>query len=252
MRLKDKVAIITGAAGAQGAAEAKLFAKEGAKVVVTDMNEAGLHQVVEEIKAAGGKAIGLVHDVTSSEDWDKVVEETVKEFDSIHILVNNAGITGKIQQTIEEMTREEFEKVMAINAIGPFLGTKAVIEELKKVEAASIVNISSLSGMYGIGNPAYNSSKGALRLLTKNVALDYAKYNIRVNSVHPGSVETPMIKEALDSNGGEGRKMALSMIPLNFIGQPEDIANAVLFLASDESRYITGTELVLDGGTLLQ
>lgn len=141
---------------------------------------------------------------------------------------------------------------MTINAIGPFLGTKAVIEEMKKVEAASIVNISSLSGMYGIGNPGYNSSKGALRSLTKNIALDYAKYNIRVNSVHPGSVETPMIKEALDANDGEGRKMALRMIPLNFIGQPEDIANAVLFLASDESRYITGTELVIDGGALLQ
>jgi len=252
MRLKGKVAIITGAAGAQGAAEAKLFAKEGAKVVATDMNESGLQQVVEDIKTAGGKAIGLVHDVTSSEDWDKVVKETVKEFGSIHILVNNAGITGKIQQPIEEMTIEEFEKIMAINAIGPFLGTKAVIEEMKKVEAASIVNISSLSGMYGIGNPGYNSSKGALRSLTKNIALDYAKYNIRVNSVHPGSVETPMIKEALDANDGEGRKMALRMIPLNFIGQPEDIANAVLFLASDESRYITGTELVIDGGALLQ
>lgn len=110
MRLKGKVAIITGAAGAQGAAEAKLFAKEGAKVVATDMNESGLQQVVEDIKTAGGKAIGLVHDVTSSEDWDKVVKETVKEFGSIHILVNNAGITGKIQQPIEEMTIEEFEK----------------------------------------------------------------------------------------------------------------------------------------------
>lgn len=252
MRLRDKVAIITGGAGAQGAVEAKLFAKEGAKVVVTDMNEAGVHQVVEEIKEAGGEAIGVVHDVTSSDDWDKVVEETVKVFGAIHILVNNAGITGKIQQPIEDMTLEEYEQVMAINATGPFLGTKAVIEEMKKVDAASIVNISSLSGMYGIGNPAYNSSKGALRLLTKNVALDYAKHNIRVNSVHPGSVETPMIKEALDANDGAGRKIALSMIPLNFIGTPEDIANAVLFLASEESRYITGIELVLDGGSLLQ
>ncbi|MHA6250429.1 SDR family NAD(P)-dependent oxidoreductase [Oceanobacillus sp. CAU 1775] len=252
MRLKDKVAIITGAAGAQGAAEAKLFAKEGAKVVVTDMNEAGVQSVVDEIKQAGGEAIGVVHNVTSEDDWNKVVDETIKAFGSIHILVNNAGITGKIQQPIEEMTTEEFEKVMAINSTGPFLGIKAVIEEMKKVDAASIVNISSLSGIYGIGNPAYNSSKGALRLLTKNVALDYAKHNIRVNSVHPGSVETPMITEALDANDGAGRKIALGMIPLNFIGLPEDIANAVLFLASDESRYITGTELVLDGGSLLQ
>jgi NAD(P)-dependent dehydrogenase (short-subunit alcohol dehydrogenase family) len=252
MRLKDKVAIITGAAGAQGAVEAKLFAKEGAKVVATDMNEKGVQELVEEIKSMGGEAIGVSHDVTSEEDWDKVVKETVNAFGAIHILVNNAGVTGEIQQPIEEMTIDEFEKVMAINSTGPFIGTKAVIEEMKKVDAASIVNISSLSGLYGIGNPAYNSSKGALRLLTKNVALDYAKYNIRVNSVHPGSVETPMIKEALDANDGAGWDIALGMIPLNFLGQPEDIANAVLFLASDESRYITGTELILDGGALLQ
>lgn len=252
MRLEGKVAIITGAAGAQGEAEAKLFAKEGAKVVVTDVNEEGVNRVVNEIKEAGGEAIGVVHDVSSPEDWDKVVEKTVNEFGAIHILVNNAGITGQIMQPIEEMTIEEYNKIMDINAKGPFLGIKAVLEEMKKVDGASIVNISSLSGMYGIGNPAYNSSKGALRLLTKNVALDYAKFNIRVNSVHPGTIETPMIKEVLDANDGAGRKAALSTIPLNFLGQAEDVANAVLFLASDESRFITGTELVIDGGSLLQ
>lgn len=252
MRLEGKVAIITGAAGAQGEAEAKLFAKEGAKVVVTDVNEEGVNRVVNEIKEAGGEAIGVVHDVSSPEDWDKVVEKTVNEFGAIHILVNNAGITGQIMQPIEEMTIEEYNKIMDINAKGPFLGIKAVLEEMKKVDGASIVNISSLSGMYGIGNPAYNSSKGALRLLTKNVALDYAKFNIRVNSVHPGTIETPMIKEVLDANDRAGRKAALSTIPLNFLGQAEDVANAVLFLASDESRFITGTELVIDGGSLLQ
>ncbi len=252
MRLKDKVAVITGAAGGQGAVEAKLFAKEGAKVVATDMNAEGVQEVVNEIRSNGGEAIAVAHNVTSPEDWDNVVKEAVEHFGAIHILVNNAGITGEIQKNIENMTIEEFENIMEINSKGPFLGTKAVIGEMKKADSASIINISSLSGIYGIGNPGYNSSKGALRAMTKNVALDYAKHNVRVNSVHPGSIETPMISHMLDANEGAGRKAALMGIPLNFIGESEDVAYAVLFLASDESRYITGTEIVIDGGSLLQ
>lgn len=252
MRLKDKVAIITGAAGGQGAVEAKLFAQEGAKVVATDMNAEGVEAIVNEIKNNGGEAIAVKHNVTSHEDWDNVVKQAVEHFSAIHILVNNAGITGEIQQNIENMTIDDFEKIMEINAKGPFLGTKAVIEEMNKTDGASIVNISSLSGIYGIGNPGYNASKGALRAMTKNIALDYAKHNIRVNSVHPGSIETPMISHMLDANDGAGRKAALTGIPLNFIGESEDVAYAVLFLASDESRYITGTEMVIDGGSLLQ
>lgn len=150
---------------------------------------------------------------------------------------------------IEDFTIEEWDKILDVNAKGPFLGTKAVIPEMKKNGGGSIVNISSLSGIYGLGNPAYNSSKGAVRLLTKNVALDYGKHGIRCNSVHPGTIETPMIKDFVGTD--EGRQSALQGIPLGILGQPEDVANAVLFLASDEARFITGAELVIDGGSIL-
>lgn len=248
-RLNNKVAIITGAASGQGAVEAKLFAEEGAKVVATDLNEAKLEDVVAEIKASGGEAIGVKHDVASAEDWETVVEKTVEAFDKIDILINNAGITGQIMKNIEDFTFDEWDQIMDINAKGPFLGIKAVIPEMKKAGAGSIVNISSLSGIYGLGNPAYNSSKGAVRLLTKNIALDYGKYSIRCNSVHPGTIETPMIADFVGNE--EGRQAALAGIPLNVLGQPEDIANAVLFLASDESKFITGSELIIDGGSIL-
>lgn len=249
-RLTGKVAIITGAAGGQGTVEAKLFAKEGAKVVVTDIQYDGLENVVAEIKSAGGEAVAVKHDVTSGEQWEKVVETAVKEFGKIDILINNAGITGQIQQNVEDLEIKDWNLIMDINIKGPFLGIKAVIPEMKKSGSGSIVNISSLSGIYGLGNPAYNSSKGGLRLLTKNIALDYGKYNIRSNSIHPGTIETPMIEEFVGNK--EGRDAALMGIPMNVLGQPEDVAYAVLYLASDESKFVTGTELIIDGGSILQ
>jgi len=248
-RLDGKIAIITGAASGQGAVEAKLFAKEGAKVVATDFNVEALEKNVAEIKEDGGEAIAVKHDVTSKEDWDEVVAKAVEAYGKIDILVNNAGITGEIMKPIEDFTIEEWDKILDVNAKGPFLGTKAVIPEMKKNGGGSIVNISCLSGIYGLGIPAYNSSKGAVRLLTKNVALDYGKHGIRCNSVHPGTIETPMIKDFVGTD--EGRQSALQGIPLGILGQPEDVANAVLFLASDEARFITGAELVIDGGSIL-
>ncbi|QQZ07741.1 SDR family NAD(P)-dependent oxidoreductase [Heyndrickxia vini] len=248
-RLANKVAIITGAASGQGAEEARLFASEGAKVVATDVQFELLENVVKEIRENGGEAIAIKHNVTSADEWKTVVDMAVKEYGKIDILVNNAGITGLITQTIEDLEESTWDKILEINTKGPYLGIKAVIPEMKKAGGGSIVNISSLSGINGVGNAAYNSSKGGLRLLTKNVALDYGKYNIRVNSVHPGTIETPMI-EMFTSNK-EVRETTLAGIPLNILGQPSDIAYGVLYLASDESRFVTGIELIIDGGSIL-
>ncbi|MGM9943824.1 MAG: SDR family NAD(P)-dependent oxidoreductase [Lysinibacillus sp.] len=250
MRLLGKVAIITGAASGQGAEEALLLAREGAKVVATDIQLEPLEKVVAEIQSAGGEAIAVSHNVTSSEEWQNVVDQAVQSFGKVDILINNAGVTGPIGQTIEDIDEKTWNFVLDINTRGPFLGMKAVIPHMKENGGGSIINISSLSGIYGIGNAAYNSSKGGLRTLTKNVALDYAKYNIRVNSVHPGTIETPMIAQFTEDSAS--REYALSTIPLNKLGQPKDVAYAVLFLASDESQFVTGIELVVDGGSLLQ
>ena len=250
MRLAGKVAIITGAASGQGAEEARLFAKEGAKVVATDIQHELLQQVVAEIQSAGGEAIAVSHNVTSAEDWQNVVNQTIETFGKVDVLVNNAGVTGQIGQTIEELDEKTWNFILDINTHGPFLGMKAVIPHMKQNGGGSIVNISSLAGIYGIGNAAYNSSKGGLRALTKNVALDYGKHNIRVNSVHPGVIETPMIAEFTEDPAS--REYTLATIPMNKLGKPIDIAYSVLFLASDESQFVTGIELVVDGGALLQ
>ena len=250
MRLLGKVAIITGAASGQGAEEALLFAREGAKVVATDIQLELLEKVVAEINSTGGEAIAVSHNVTSSEEWQNVVDQAIQSFGKVDILINNAGVTGPIGQTIEDIDEKTWNFVLDINTRGPFLGMKAVIPHMKENGGGSIINISSLSGIYGIGNAAYNSSKGGLRTLTKNVALDYAKHNIRVNSVHPGTIETPMIAQFTEDP--TSREYALSTIPLNRLGQPTDVAYAALFLASDESQFVTGIELVVDGGSLLQ
>lgn len=246
-RLAGKVAIITGAASGQGASEARLFAKEGAKVVATDMNDTLLNEVVAEINAEYGEvAFAIKHDVAQEEAWIEVVKQAVEKFGKVDILVNNAGVSGKIH-TLEEITVDEWDFVMNINALGNFLGMKHVVPIMKKAGGGSIVNISSIAGINGYGQlTPYAASKGATRILTKGAANQLGPDKIRVNSVHPGFVDTPMIAQYTSNE--EAYNYLVSTIPLRTIAQPEDIAYAVLYLASDESRFVTGEELIIDGG----
>ncbi|OXM84507.1 SDR family NAD(P)-dependent oxidoreductase [Paenibacillus rigui] len=245
MRLSDKVAIITGAAGGMGKADALLFAKEGAKVAITDLQDDKLQEVVREISENGGEAIGFKHNVASEEDWIHVVNETVAKFGRIDILVNNAGVSNATP--FLDLTVEGWEKTMSINVTSIFLGQKHVIPHMIKAGGGSIINISSIAGLTGgSGSGPYTASKGAVRMLTKATAVDFAQYNIRANSVHPGFIETPMTIDMF--NDENMRQWFQSQCPLPRLGKPEDIANGVLFLASDESSYITGIELPIDGG----
>lgn len=249
-RVKDKVVIITGAAGGLGRAMALLLANEGAKVAVTDINEVSGKEVVEEIMREGGEAIFMKHDVTSERDWREVVEKTLAEFGKLDILVNNAGVL--YSKKIEDISLEEWRWLMSINLDGVFLGTKYAIGAMKRGGGGSIVNISSAAGIIGTldDTSAYCASKGAVRLFTKSAALEFSKagydYNIRVNSIHPGAVETKMTDYMLKDK--TLRKRQEDRHPIGYLGKPVDIAYAVLYLASDESRFVTGAELVIDGG----
>lgn len=244
-RLDDKVAIITGAASGQGAVEAKLFAKEGAKVVATDINEEALQTVVSEIKSAGGQAIAVKHNVVNEEEWVNVIDQAVKAFEKIDILVNNAGIAPSTP--LEHTSLDDWHKGMDINMTSVFLGTKLVVPEMRKVGEGSIVNISSMAGLVGTGAAnAYPASKGAIRIFTKASAVEFSKENIRVNSVHPGVIETPMTKDVLDNDEWNTGLKAATLIPR--WGKAEDVAYGVLYLASNESSFVTGSELVIDGG----
>ncbi|MBE9912513.1 glucose 1-dehydrogenase [Paenibacillus donghaensis] len=244
-RVSGKVAIVTGAAGGMGKADALLLAQEGAKVVVTDIQEDKVNAVVEEIHKNGGEAIGFRHDVTSENEWEHIVEETVKKWGKIDVLVNNAGIS--FPKSLLDTTAQDWDKVMAINLTGGFFGLKHVIPVMQKNGGGSIINISSIAGLTGSnGAGPYTASKGAVRLLTKAVAIDYGKDNIRCNSIHPGYIETPMTEGLFaDENMTNWFR---SNTPLPRLGKPENIAAGVLFLASDESSFITGSELAIDGG----
>lgn len=242
-RLSGKVAIITGAALGMGAAEAKLFAKEGAKVVATDIKDDVLQEVVNEIKANGGDAIGLKHNVISEEEWKKVIQTTIDHYGKVDILVNNAGIASP--KTMAQMEMDEWNKVMDINLNGCVIGMKYVIPEMQKAGGGSLINISSIGGIVGMaGSSPYTAAKGALRSLTKSAAVEYGKDKIRVNSVHPGIIETPMTAESFK----DALPFYKTFTQLPYFGQPEDVAYGVLFLASEESRFMTGAELVIDGG----
>ena len=247
MRLTGKVALVTGGASGMGRSEAMIFAHEGAKVAVGDMLEAEGRDVVDHITKAGGQARFVKVDVTREADWQAAVQATVAAFGKLDILVNNAGISGSGPDT---MSVDVWDKVMDINAKGVFLGMKYAIPALQQAGGGAIVNISSISGFVGQDriHMAYNASKGAVRIMTKSAAVQYAKDGIRVNSVHPGVM--PPMRTSQASADPEWRAKMLRVIPLKREGRVEEVANAVLFLASDDASYITGTELVVDGGLL--
>ena len=250
MRLEGKVAIITGGAHGMGAEEAKLFAREGAKVVIADIRDEDARKVEVEITEAGGEAMLVMLDVSKEDQWEQAVAQVVAKFGKLDILVNNAGIFDNA--TVENTTVEAWDRVLDINAKGVFLGSKSAIGAMKEAGGGSIVNISSTAGLTGSAvSSAYNASKGAVRLLTKATAVQFGSEKIRANSVHPGPIETDMVKQVfLDDESLRDERIAA--IPQGRFGKPEEVANCVLFLASDEASYMTGSELVVDGGWTAQ
>ncbi len=243
MRLEGKVAIISGGAGAMGATEAKMFASEGARVVIGDVVSG--ESVAREIEDLGGQALSCSLDVTREEDWVKAVELAEDRYGPVNVLVNNAGVFRTT--VIHETPVEEWDDIMAINARGVFLGTKVVVPSMRRSGGGSIINISSTAGL--VGNTlegAYTASKGAVRLFTKSSALHYAAEGIRVNSVHPGLIDTKMVDFIMEDP--EQGPLVLSRVPMKRMGSAEEVAKVVMFLASDDSSYVTGSEYVVDGG----
>ena len=244
MRLEGKVAIISGAASGMGAEEARMFAREGASVVVTDITDDDGEAVAREIEDSGGEAAFVHTDVTSEESWRHAVETTLERYGKVDILVNNAGISSGIFS--DPLDVDGWSRIMDVNATGVYLGTRAVIPAMQEARAGSIVNISSIMGFVAgdYGHPAYHASKGAVRIFTKATAVRYGPDGIRANSVHPGYMP-PMRTSVRDP---ADRDEHVRLTPLRRIGETTEVANGVLFLASDEASFITGTELVIDGG----
>lgn len=250
-RARDKVVVVTGAALGIGKAAAVLLGREGATVAVTDIKDDAGNQVVEEINQAGGTARYWSLDTSDEDNVRAVFADIVEQFGAIHVLVNNAGISGANKPT-DEISREEWLKVIDVNVNGVFYCTKHVVPIMRNAGGGSIINLSSIYGIIGAADlPPYHASKGAVTLMTKNDALFYAQDKIRVNSVHPGFIWTPLV-EQLAEESPEGldafREELASRHPLGHVGEPDDIAYGILYLASDESRFMTGSELVIDGG----
>ena len=245
MRLEGKVALVTGGASGMGRSEATIFAREGARVVVADILEAEGKEVA---KAIGDAARFVKLDVTNEGEWQTAVAAAEREFGKLDILVNNAGISGTY--TSDLTSTEAWDRVMGINAKGVFFGMKYAVPAMQRARGGAIVNISSISGFAGQHgvHMAYNASKGAVRIMTKTAAVQWAADNIRVNSVHPGFM--PAMRTSVGSANPEWRAKVLKAVPMKREGRVEEVAHAVLFLASDEASYITGTELVVDGGFL--
>ncbi len=245
MRLDGKVALVTGGAHGMGAEECRLFAREGAKVAIGDIREEDGRRVEAEIAEAGGDAMFVNLNVSDENSWAAAVAQIADRYGKLDVLVNNAGISGSGETDFR--STDAWDRLLDINARGVFLGIKHAVPEMQKAGGGSIVNISSISGIVGqeTVHPGYNASKGAVRLLTKATAVQHAKENIRINSVHPGMMP-PMLTSF--QRGDARRERLMNDVPMGREGQPIEVANAVLFLASDEASYITGTELVVDGG----
>jgi 3alpha(or 20beta)-hydroxysteroid dehydrogenase len=246
-RLNGKVAVITGAARGMGEAHARRFVAEGAKVILTDRSEAQGSAIASEL---GASAMFVAHDVTDAGQWAEVARKAEQAFGPITVLVNNAGILGPMAKTVD-LAEADYMHVCAVNQHSAFLGMKAVLPSMLRAGRGSIVNISSIAGMvanYGFPSLAYVASKFAVRGMTKAAAVEYGPHNIRVNSVHPGFILTPMMVEATDEVGGD----ALALIPLGRLADPDEVSQLVLFLASDESSYISGSEHVIDAGMIAQ
>ena len=245
MRLEGKVAIISGASGGMGAEEARLFAREGASVVIADIIDDDGEAVARQIEDSGGEATYIHTDVTSAESWEATVQATLDKYGKVDILVNNAGISSGSHE--DPLDIDGWTRIMDVNSTGVYLGTRAVIPAMREAGGGSIVNISSIMGFVGGegGHPAYHASKGAVRIFTKATAVRYGPEGIRANSIHPGFMP-PMRTSNFRSN--DERQALIDLTPLRRTGETIEVANGVLFLASDEASFVTGTELVIDGG----
>ncbi len=252
-RVQDKVAIVTGAASAAGLgfATARQLAREGAKLVITDLDGEAIAARAQELAAQGADVVGLRQDVTSEADWSQLISQTIERHGRLDILVNNAGIA--VLRWMDAMTAADWHRQIDVNLTSVYLGCKAALDQMRRQgRGGAIVNLSSVAGLIGVrGTAAYSASKGGVRLMTKSIALEAAKENIRVNSVHPGIIWTDMQRVALRDNPDQYDALNES-IPMGRMGEPDDIAAMILFLASDEAKYITGAEFVVDGGLTAQ
>ncbi len=254
-RLENKVALVTGGGLGIGRASAERLAREGARVVVTDIKEDAGEAAAKQIQDDGGDALFFPQDVSQEDEWERLTATIVERYGQLDVLVNNAGVL--LRADVEETSLEQWQWLMGINLDGVFLGTKYAIRTMKSNRRGSIINLSSIEGIIGDSHmAAYNASKGAVRLFTKSVALHCARagYGIRVNSVHPGYIWTPMVQKYAEEQGNveEARRTLENLHPIGKVGEPDDIAFGIVYLASEESKFVTGSELVIDGGYTAQ